>query len=384
MNDYRNIFNVIDELNKEFILMWEAVGNLESPTEYKAGVDAVGQCFADYARQQGWEIEMLKQSVAGNVVSITMNHDAKKQPITLSGHIDTVHPIGSFGTPAVHMDEVHIYGPGVMDCKGGAVAALMAMTALKKVGFKDRPVRLLLQSDEETNSATSKKETIQYICQKAQDSIAFLNLESIKGNTAVLWRKGICQYRFEITGHAIHASRCAEGGSSAIAEAAHKILELEKMKDGNGVTCNCGIINGGSAPNTVPDSCTFIAEIRFNNNNEWKNAEKTIKEISEKSYIKGTTCKLTTITYRPAMEKSKPNFELLEQLNKIFSHCELPELTARQSLGGSDAAEITVSGTPCIDSIGVAGDYIHTSKEYGVLSSLAEAAKRIASACYYI
>ena len=50
-----------------------------------------------------------------------------------------------------------MYGPGVMDCKGGIVAAIMAMEALEKCGFTERPVQLLLQSDEENGSATSNK-----------------------------------------------------------------------------------------------------------------------------------------------------------------------------------------------------------------------------------
>ncbi len=28
-------------------------------------------------------------------------------------------------------------------------------------------------------------------------------------------------------------------------EAAHKTIELEKMKDGEGLTCNCGVFGGG-------------------------------------------------------------------------------------------------------------------------------------------
>lgn len=384
VKDYSKLLKIVDELNSEFIAIWESVCNIESPTECKQGVDKVGNYFAEYAKTQRWDVEIFEQSKAGNPVCITMNPQAKQPPLTLSAHLDTVHPVGSFGNPAVRMDENNIYGPGVMDCKGGAVAGLMAMTALKKIGFINRPVRLILQTDEETNSATSNKETINYICKKAQDSLAFLNLESIRGNTAVLWRKGICRYQFEITGKAIHASRCAEGGASAIAEAAHKILELEKMKQGDGVTCNCGLINGGTSPNTVPDGCTFIAEIRFNNNTEWKNAEENIYAIGEKAYINGTNCTVTKLISRPAMEKTERNFELLDKLNEIYSECGLPQLTARQSLGGSDAADVTESGIPCIDSIGVAGDKIHTPDEYGILSSLSEAAKRIAVAVYYI
>ena len=36
-------------------------------------------------------------------------------------------------------------------------------------------------------------------------------------------------------------------------------------------------------------------------------------------------------------------------------------------------------GIPCIDSIGVEGERAHSVEEYGVISSLAQSAKRIAS-----
>ena len=32
-----------------------------------------------------------------------------------------------------------------------------------------------------------------------------------------------------------------------IADAAHRILEIERFKDDSGVTCNCGLISGGTA-----------------------------------------------------------------------------------------------------------------------------------------
>ncbi len=384
MANHKQLFEIIDGLTDEFTKIWVDVCNIESPTNYKIGVDAVGKYFSDYAQNQDWDVEIFEQSESGNCVCITMNSKSSKPPVSLSAHMDTVHAVGSFGTPAVKMDEKNIYGPGVMDCKGGGVAALMAMTALKNIGFTDRPIRLLLQSDEEVNSSLSEKATINYICKKAADSVAFLNCESIRGDTAVLWRKGILRYRFDVTGKSIHASRCAEGGASAIAEAAQKILELEKMKDKDGITFNCGLINGGTAANTVPDFCSFTAEIRFNNQDEMREGEKKFKEVAEKSYIEGTSCVITKTSCRPAMEKNERNFELLEKLNKIYEECSLPTLTARQSLGGSDAAEVTESGIPCIDSIGVAGDKIHTPDEYAVLSSLPEAAKRIASACYML
>ena len=52
-----------------------------------------------------------------------MNPEAAGIPITLSGHMDTVHPRGLFGFPPVRIANGRIYGPGVIDCKGGITAA---------------------------------------------------------------------------------------------------------------------------------------------------------------------------------------------------------------------------------------------------------------------
>ena len=55
-------------------------------------------------------------------------------------------------------------------------------------------------------------------------------------------------YRFGVVdckggGIAGHSSTCYEKSASAILEAAHKIIELEKMKENDGITCNCGVIH---------------------------------------------------------------------------------------------------------------------------------------------
>jgi acetylornithine deacetylase/succinyl-diaminopimelate desuccinylase-like protein len=49
-----------------------------------------------------------------------------------------------------------------------------------------------------------------------------------------------------------------------------------------------------------------------------------------------------------------------------------------KSGGGSDAADVTDYGIPCIDSIGVESNGIHTPKERASISSLKDSAKRLA------
>ncbi len=377
------VFDKIDELYEEYVGIWEDVCNIESPSEYKEGVDKVGEYFVNLARKYGWDVEVFKQEVAGNPICITLNSNVQMEFVCVSGHIDTVHPVGFFGTPIVKKDSEKIYGPGVMDCKGGVVAAVLAMDALDKCGFNKRPVRLLIQTDEEKGSALSKKATIEYICDKAKTSIAFLNCECHKPNNVTLTRKGILRYRFTVTGKAVHSASCTVG-VNAILEASHKIIELEKIKDIDGLTCNCGMIAGGTAPNTVADMCTFTVDIRFASDNELEFVKRKIKEISEKSELEGANCTVEEIAFRPAMYETEKNIQLLEKANKIFEENGLPILTGVKSNGGSDAAYITQKGIPCIDSIGVEGKFAHSINEYAYLTSLKKSAKRIASIIYNI
>ena len=376
------VFAEIDKLYETYLSVWEDVCNLESPTDCKEGVDAVGSFLANIAQKHGWQVEYHREEISGDAICITMNPDAKKAPVSLSGHMDTVHPVGLFGTPAVTMDDTHIYGPGVADCKGGIVAALLAMDALERVGFIDRPVQLLLQSDEENSSIHSEKRTIGWICEKAKDAVAFLNMEPIlegcEGHATVA-RKGIANYRFDITGIAAHSSRCATDGASAIREAAHKILELEKYKEADGITCSCGVICGGTVVNAVPEKCSFDVNFRFFTMEQYAVVEEFVKKIAETVYVPGCTCKLTQTSFRVPMEECERNYKLLDTMNDMFEACGMQRLAPRKVNGGADSADVTMAGIPCVDSIGVVGGRIHSGEEYGVKESLKAAAKQIAA-----
>ncbi len=384
--DHTSIFTRIDEKNQEYLAFWWDVCSIESPTAHKAGVDAVGAYFMEKARQRGWKTEVLEEPVSGNAVCITMNEKAPGAPVAISGHMDTVHTVGSFGTPPVRVEGDRMYGPGVTDCKGGLVAGFLAMDALWECGYRARPVMLLLQSDEENGSRTSEKRTIRWLCERARGCAAFLNAEGYKPGCAVLTRKGILRYRLTVKGQAIHSSLCADGtgGINAIAEAAHKILELEKVKDKDGLTFNCGLIEGGTVPNTVPEHCSFVVDIRFATETQCREAEAIIHTVAAHSYLAGSTCSVELVSRRAAMEPCERNDTLFARLNECFAKTGLPALKKRHSNGGSDAADATAMGLPAIDSLGTEGGRIHSVEEYGCIPSLVASAKRFAAAVLYL
>ena len=222
------------------------------------------------------------------------------------------------------------------------------------------------------------------ICEKAKDSIAFLNMEGRgKANIGTLVRKGILRYNFNIHGKAAHSAWCV-GAANAVTEAAHKIIELEKMKDGEGLTCNCGVISGGTKANSVADFCTFTADIRYSTMKDAEKALKICKEVAETVYVPGCSCELEEVSTRPAMELCDKNVELFETMNKIYERVGLPPLVMNKAAGGSDAAYTTLYGIPSIDSIAVSGGGGHSINEYITIKSLSEAAKRVAAVICYI
>ena len=375
---YEKICQKIDELKDEYLDIWKEVVEIESPTAYKEGVDKVGSYFIDKAAKQLWDVEIEENEQAGNAICITMNHSGKKKPIAISGHMDTVHPVGSMKT---YIEGDKIYGPGCTDCKGGLIICLLAMKALKDCGYIDRPIKFILQADEEVGSRLSNKKTIEFMCEKAKDCIAFFNTEMYQDGTAVLTRKGIRRYEMSFKGVAAHSSICDQG-RSAILAASYSIIQLEKMKNADDVTINVGTIEGGTTPNTVPENCKITIDLRFNNEDSLNMSDEYIRSIANTVYIDGVETNLEVMGTRIAMDYRYYNEELLNKMNSVFDACNMPRLVARKATGGSDAAYTSNVGIPSIDSIGVSGGYIHSRNEYANISSLAENAKRMAVLIY--
>ena len=374
------LIRIIDELNVEYVKIWEDICNIESPWSFKEGVDAVGEYFIRYANERGWKVEVFEQERAGNVVILTMNPEVDAAPIAFSGHMDTVHEVGSFGSPAVKVDweNDRIYGPGVTDCKGGIMVGILAMEALRKMGYKSRPVVMYLQSDEESSGKLSADATINYICKRAQGSVGFFNLENSNRGKLTMGMKGIVSFQFTVTGVEAHSAGCATNGSNAILEAAYKIIELEKFKDPSGLTCCCSIINGGTKHNIVPGECKFIANVRFAKKSQLDEFIEAANKICEDIHVPGCTCTMVLPRIRPAMEICDRNMELFHRMNEIWRENGFEEAQMSTSLGGSDAANVSSAGVPTVEGLGNLGGMIHTPKEYAVISSLAEYAKRLA------
>lgn len=381
--DHKDLFAAIRRLEGKYLPMWQEICNIESPTGHKAGVDAVADYCIAHAEKMGWAVVRGHEVVSGDPVAITMNRGGNQaETICLSGHMDTVHPVGSFGQPPVRVEDHKLYGPGVMDCKGNIIAAMMVMEALQECGY-EKPVKLILQSDEETGSAGSSKRTVDFMAQQAQGCRCFLNMEPHTAGKVTVQRKGIMKVRFDITGQAGHAGRCYEF-ASAIREAAHKILQVESYKDKEGVTCNVGTVSGGTVPNVVAEKCSFAVDVRFPDEPARLEILQALQQIADTSYVPGTSCILTILSLRLAMPKTPEALALVERMNEIFAATSLPQLTPVAVAGGSDCADMVSRGIVGVDSLGVEGGGLHSLAEWAELGSLVTCCQRIGAVIWYL
>ena len=375
----KKVFDKIDELKDKYLNVLIDACNIESKTDDKEGVDKVGAYFASIAENMGYTIKKKEFEKAGNVYSFTYNPSGKKKMICVSGHMDTVHPKGIFGYPPTRSEGDYVYGPGVNDCKGNIAVELLVMEALKVCGYDERPVRLILQSDEEVNSSLSDRKTLEFMLEEAKGSAAFLNAENSSPNRKLaIGRKGITNYKITINGKKIHAGACTNG-ASAIKEAAHKIIELEKDNDIEAITFNCGMITGGDATNIVPDMCEVFVEYRFKNMQQKKIADEKFKKIVETSFVEGTYSEAEQLSTRLPMEPDEKNKKLVEIINEICKKVNLEPFGTMETAGGADSAYPSLAGIPTVDSIGIEGSGCHTLNEKARISSIAEMAKVVAA-----
>ena len=132
-------------------------------------------------------------------------------------------------------------------------------------------------------------------------------------------RKGIVLLKFNVHGIAAHSASCTQG-ANAVTEAAHKIIELEKLKNDDGITCNCGVITGGTVPNAVAAECSFFADIRFKDKEEFDKAIEIVHNVADNTTIDGCCCDVEQVSYRPAMPLTDVNIMLLDKINAIFKY----------------------------------------------------------------
>ncbi|MBP5231113.1 MAG: M20/M25/M40 family metallo-hydrolase [Clostridia bacterium] len=376
--DLNNLFRLIREKSGHYAAFLQDLCDIESKSDDKEGVDRVCEEILKEGRGHGYAERVMTHPAAGNVASLTLNPDGTGAPVCLSAHTDTVFRRGAFGYPPTRRDGNLLRGPGVMDCKGGIAVALLVMDALKSYGFTDRPVKFILQSEEEIQWRLSGGTTLDYLRSEAAGAAAFFNLEGREKGKITTRRKGILRAEIKVRGRAAHAGDYFEG-ASAVRAAAYLIIALESKSVRDGVTYNCGIVEGGTAMNVIPDECSIWIDVRVRSEAEAEAAMAVLKDAAANTEVPGTSASVRLISSRIPMERTEGNVRLFRHVDDVCRRYGFGPMEENGSNGGSDAAYATQMGIPTVDDLGAIGDNYHSLDEWCSLDSIAESAAIIAA-----
>jgi glutamate carboxypeptidase len=286
--------------------------------------------------------------------------------ILLIGHMDTVFESGTAAARPFRVDGGRALGPGVSDMKGGLLAGLTALAALEDIGA--RPTATFVANpDEEIGSPYSGP----VIRELAADHDVALVLECARANGDIVSaRKGIADLVVTIHGRAAHAGVEPEKGRSAILAAARLVEALQAL---NGrwptVTCNVGVIAGGTRPNVVPDACRLEVDLRAANAAEFDSAVAAVAELLASPAVPDTRAESAVSASHPPMEKSAATARLVDLAVGMAGELGF-ELRDATTGGASDANTTAAAGVPTLDGLGPIGGDDHAPPEWLDLASV--------------
>lgn len=347
----------------------ERVVRINSHTWNKQGSDAVADVFAGELEARGLEVQRVAHREVGD--TLVARTPAAVRPeagqILFCGHMDTVFP-EEMGFSCFERQGGTIRGPGVIDMKGGLVAALFAIEALQKAGvFDSIPLIFLLNADEEVGSPHSTP-LIQE--QARHSSFAFVFECSGLQGQVVTARKGRHGFTLTCAGRAGHVGQAGADKPSAILELAHKIIAIESLNAlERGLTCNVGRVGGGTGPNTVPESATAEVDCRFVSREDAEAVRHAVEDVAARQTVPGVHTHLETVGQRPPMEAAQGNRALFAILRELGQRMDVAVLEEARG-GVSDANTIADLGVPVLDGLGPSGDRDHSSDEYMLADSL--------------
>ena len=285
------------------------------------------------------------------------------------GHSDTVYPLGILSTMPWREKDGRLYGPGVLDMKGGLMFFIWAMRALREL---DQPVahKVVLQvnSDEEVGSESSRPLTEE----AAKQSIAVLVLEPGTGPAGKLKtaRKGVGDYTVKVRGVASHAGVDFSSGASAILELARQIEKIAGFtKLERGITVNPGVITGGTRTNVIAAEATVEVDIRIAKLKDAAYLEKAFRAL--KPVDKRCAIEVTGGLNRPPMERTAAIAKLFSTARKQAADLGVA-LEESATGGGSDGNFTAALGVPTLDGLGTVGEGAHAPHESIAVDRIAD------------
>ena len=350
---------------------WAAI---ESPSFDTAAVNRMMDMVQKKMSALNADIERIPGSDGyGDVLRARFNW-AEGPGILVLGHLDTVHLVGTLEESlSVTRDGDRLYGPGVLDMKGGMYLAVHALEKIIEArAALSLPVTFLFIPDEEIGSPSTRT----LIETEAKTHRYVLVPEPGKTDKFVTGRHAFLRYELYTYGRPAHAGVAKGVGRSAISVMAKLIDEVEGFSDvERETTYRVGVINGGNFVNVIPTECH--AEVLCVAPTPAAFAEVQQRMSSLASPDPDVRLVVKSGPVRPLFAMQPATEELYDVARRVARDVGL-DLSHGQFGGGSDGNFTGALGIPTLDGLGVCGDGVHTKQEHLLVSSLVPRARLFA------
>jgi glutamate carboxypeptidase len=348
---------------------------LESPSDNKAAVDRLGEFLAEQFAAAAGRPKFHRQSERGNHLQVNFAGANSQRPVMLLGHFDTVWALGTLAKMPWRVARGRAWGPGSYDMKSGITLMLHALTALREVrGKLSRPVTVLLNTDEEVGSHTSRA----LIERLARQSAGVLIMEPSLGRRGAVKtaRKGVGEYRLKVTGVPAHAGISPQEGASAVVELAHQIMKLSGFADlKRGISVNAGVIEGGTRSNVVAAEASAVIDVRIARVRDAAYIDKKLHAL--RPHNRKCRLQLTGDINRLPMERTNGVAALYGKAREIAAGLDW-KLEEASTGGASDGNFTAALGVPTLDGLGGVGEGAHAFNESVIIEELPRRAALIA------
>jgi len=182
----------------------------ESPTYDTAAVNRMVDLVSHDLVAMGASIERIpgRLGLADSVRARFPHPNAGDPGILISGHLDTVHPLGTLEKLPFRQEGNFCWGPGIQDMKGGNYLSLEAIRQLQAAAYQTPlPITVLFTPDEEIGTPACRE----IIETTAAQNRYVLVPEPATGERGVVWgRYAIARFNLETIG-TLHllSKRCA-------------------------------------------------------------------------------------------------------------------------------------------------------------------------------
>ncbi|MFC1681556.1 glutamate carboxypeptidase [Pseudomonadota bacterium] len=373
--------SLADAASREAVAAAETIRELamiESGSNDLEGLTTIAGNLDDRLVKLGFQTERYTSPVDVGADSVVGKvKGTGTQRVMLMAHMDTVFERGILGEMPVRQEENKLFGPGVLDAKGGIAVILHSLSILADRGWRDyETLTVLFNPDEEIGSAGSGA----LISKFASQSDTVLSFEvGGDGARGMAWilagTASYAQVTLEVRGLASHAGIAPEQGRNAVLELAHQILSTRDVANSiEGVQLNWTNVVSDKAYNQIPALATAVADARITRDGaEMELLEALKAKVAESTLIAGTEVSAKLEILRPGFRASPESWAVAELANEVFREIsKLPLYVVPMAKGATDAGYAAKPGTAVVlEGFGPSGRGIHSRDELVEVDSVA-------------